>query len=89
MRRQSQGKGAYQLLVSIRIDTNLLAGEGKCKSGSMGSQFAAGLLCGSSDFLLGSPHHFANILFGSLPNANFLGCAFLFRSGLHLSDFDV
>ncbi len=55
----------------------------------MGGQFATGLLGGGGDLLLGGENHFANLFFGGFLDADFLGVAFLFRAGLHLSDFDI
>ena len=89
MRSQLRGEGTDQYLVGIGIDVNLLAGQGNGQAGGMGGQFAAGLLGGGGDFLLGGQDHFANILFGGFLDAGFLGVGFLFRGGLHLSDFHI
>ena len=53
------------------------------------AQFAARLLGGGGDFLLGGQHHFAHIFFGRFLDADFLGVGFFFGGGLHLSDFDI
>src|SRR5208337_764344 len=84
VRRQLRGKSADQYLVGIGIDRNLFAGQGDGQAGGVVGQFAAGLLGGGGDFLLGGQHHFANIFFGGFLAAAFLGFGFLFRGGLHL-----
>ena len=83
------GERADQNLVGIGIDVDLLAGEGDGQVGGVRGQFAAGLLGSGGDFLLGGDYHFANILFRGLLDANFLGVAFFFRSGLHPPDFHI
>src|ERR1700720_4391920 len=88
-RRQLRGERTDQYLVGIGVDVNLLACQGDGQTGGMSGQFAAGLLGGGGDFLLGGQHHFANILFGGFQDAGFLGVGFLFRGGLHLSDFYI
>jgi len=67
----------------------LLASQGYRQAGGVGGQFAAGLLGSGGDFLLGGEDDFTNVFFGSLLDAAFLGCGFVFRGGLHASDFDV
>ena len=52
-------------------------------------QFAANLLGGGGDFLLGSLHHFSEVVFGGFLDAGFFGFRFFFGGGLHPADFDV
>ena len=52
-------------------------------------QFAAGLLGGSCDFLLGASDHFANLFFGGFLDADFFGVGFFFGGGLHLPDLNI